>query len=429
MSQEIYDKQKIYEMGLDAISYQDKDKLIQALNEGFTLSGFFRTQTNNQINSDLKRSYYYSEDYKNLIPFLNIITSGWIEGWKLLVEHFEEDIFVQSDMVTDFPALWEVAAQYAEKEVLEDLVKLGCDPLFRNIDGQNTVHLLYDAIKKDPIVRIHPQKVIETLEWCKSKGMDIYETYPGNDFVDYDINRSGHSIWSYAMRQNAWEIADYYFPTSWFDIIKSKRWKYTLSQLKDIIQIKKLSNKKTFINKYDSEYHKTHILSIWNKILDDFLEPYLAFSDDEFVSDNDYLSILSMNKEQRKIVWEKYSEINETNRNRWFEVITHIENPIIYKLVYLAKEDNEDIFEILSTPDNLNESPLFLWAANIQSLEIPHSIEATKEHIEFLNSFTEEQRNQVDEYSKFSPRQTVYNTIKVWGMYDKQYKLLLNLIK
>ena len=29
MIQEIYDKQKVYEMGLDAIAYQDKDKLIQ----------------------------------------------------------------------------------------------------------------------------------------------------------------------------------------------------------------------------------------------------------------------------------------------------------------------------------------------------------------------------------------------------------------
>ena len=72
MIQEIYDKQKVYEMGLDAIAYQDKDKLIQALNEGFTLNGFFRTQTNNQINNDFKRSYYYSEEHKNLLPFLKI---------------------------------------------------------------------------------------------------------------------------------------------------------------------------------------------------------------------------------------------------------------------------------------------------------------------------------------------------------------------
>lgn len=429
MIQEIYDKQKVYEMGLDAIAYQDKDKLTQALKEGFTLSGFFRTQTTNKINDDLNRSYYYSEQYKDLLPFLNIITSGWIEGWKILVEYFEEDIFVQSDVISTFPVLWEVAAQYAEKEVLEDLTKLGCDPLFRNNEGQNTVHLVYDALKKDAIVSIPVYKVIETLEWCKSKGMDIYETYPGKEFVDYDINRAGHSIWSYAMRQNSWEIADRYFPTSWFDIIKSKRWKYTLSQLKDIIQIKKISEKSCFPKKHDAQYNKTNILSIWNKLLNNFLEPYLNFSDDDFMSDNDYLSIFNMNEEQRKIVWEKYKEINQTNRNSWFEIITKIENPIIYKLVYLAREDKEDIFTLLSTPDNLNESPLFLWAANIQALEIPDSIERTKEHIDFLNSFSEEQRNSIDNFSGFSPRQTVYNTIKVWGMYDKQYKLLLNLIK
>lgn len=427
MIQEIYDKQKVYEMGLDAIAYQDKDKLIQALNEGFTLNGFFRTQTNNQINNDFKRSYYYSEEHKNLLPFLNIITSGWIDGWKLLVEHFEEDIFIQSDMISDFPALWEVAAQYAEKEVLEDLVKLGCDPLFRNSEGQNTVHLVYDAIKKDAIVSIPTHKVIETLEWCKSRGMDIYETYPGDQFVDYDINRVGHSIWSYAIRQNSWEIAEHYFPTSWFDIIKSKRWKYTFSQLKDLIEIKKLSDKKMFFR--SKEYNSTYILNIWDKILTDFLEPYLAFSDDDFSAENDYTYILNMDKEQRKCIWEKYREININNRNSWFDIIINIDNPLSYKLIYLAYEDGENIFEILSTPDNLNESPLFLWAANIHSLEIPHSIERTIEHINFLNSFSEEQRNNVDEYSGFSPKQTVYNTIKVWGMYDKQYKSLLNLIK
>lgn len=427
MIQEIYDKQKVYEMGLDAISYQDKEKLIQALKEGFTLSGFFRTKTNNQMNNDLKRSYYYSEEHKNLLPFLNIITSGWIEGWKLLVEHFEEDIFVQSDMVTDFPALWEVAAQYAEKEVLEDLVKLGCDPLFRNSEGQNTVHLVYDAIKKDAIVSIPTYKIIETLDWCKSKGMDIYETYPGSQFVDYDINRIGHSIWSYAIRQNSWEIADHYFPTSWFDIIKSKRWKYTLSQLKDLIEIKKLSDKKMFFR--SKEYNGTYILNIWNTILNDFLEPYLAFSDDDFSSENDYVYVLDMNKEQREAIWEKYKEININNRNSWFDVIVNIDNPTAYKIIYLAYEDGENIFEILSIPDNLNESPLFLWAANIQSLEIPHSIERTMEHIKFLNFFNEEQKNSIDEYSGFSPKQTVYNTIKDWGKYDKQYKSLLNLIK
>ena len=427
MIQEIYDKQKVYEMGLDAIAYQDKEKLIQALAEGFTLNGFFRTQTNNQINNDFKRSYYYSEEHKNLLPFLNIITSGWIDGWKLLVGQFEEDIFVQSDMVSDFPALWEVAAQYAEKEVLDDLVKLGCDPLFRNSEGQNTVHLVYDAIKKDAIVSIPTHKVIETLEWCKSKGMDIYETYPGDQFVDYDINRAGHSIWSYAIRQNSWEIAEHYFPISWFDIIKSKRWKYTFSQLKDLIEIKKLSDKKMFFR--SKEYHSTYILNIWNRILNDFLDPYLAFSDDDFSSENDYGYVLNMNKEQRESIWEKYKQININNRNSWFDIVINIDNPNAYKLIYLANEDGEDIFEILSTPDNLNESPLFLWAANIHSLEIPHSIERTIEHINFLNSFSEEQINNIDEYSGFSAKQTVYNTIKVWGMYDKQYKALLNLIK
>lgn len=428
MSQEIHDKQKVYEKGLDAISYQDINKLREALEEGFTLKGFFRTSSTSQINNDdFKRNYYYSEDYKNLLPFLNIITSGWIEGWKLLTTHFENDIFAQSEMNYEFSSLWEVAAQYSEKQVLEDLTRLGCDPLFRNSDGQNTVHLIYDAIKKDAIVNIPSFKIVESLEWCKNIGMDIYETYPGSQFTDYDINRVGHSIWSYAIRQNSWQIADHYFPTSWFDIIKSKRWKYTFSQLKDLIYIKKLTDNKNYIK--SKEYEKTYILSIWNKIIDNFLEPYLEFSDDDFDTENDFLHLFNMNEEQRKIVWSKYNHFNTSGRNSWFNIITYIDNPNIYKLVKLAKNDEEDIYNILSKPDGLGETPLLLWAANIQSLEIPHSIERTIEHINFLNSFSSEQINQIDEYSGFSPRQTIYNTIKVWGMYDKQYKQLLDIIK
>lgn len=420
MTQQVYDKQKAYEKGIDAIFKKDKDMLLEALDEGFYLQGFTKTKSSGFGGSGT-REHYYSTEHKDFHPFIQIITSGWVEGWEILSDRLNEDIHVSSDELSEFPAMWELATQYAEKEILENLTSVGYDPTFKDVYGQTTVHLGYDAVKEHPIISISDNKIIALFEWCAEKGLDLYETYPGRNFMAHDVNRAGHSLWSYALMHYSWATADHFFPESWYDIVKSKRWQYVLSQLKVYLTVKKSD----VINKEA----KQHIVSIWKKLVDNFLEPYLAFSGDMFDDNQDFKYVLDMNEEQRNIVWQHYSQKRANNRSLWFDIITNITDDNMYKMIFKAEEDGFDIFHELSQTDSVNELPLFLWAANIDALESPTSLEMTANHIRLLNSLDEEIKNTTDDLSGFTIKQMVYNTIKVWSMYDKKYKTLLETIQ
>lgn len=420
MTQQVYDKQKAYEKGIDAIFKKDKDMLLEALDEGFYLQGFTKTKSSG-FGGNGTREHYYSTEHKDFHPFIQIITSGWVEGWEILSERLNDDIHVSSDELSEFPAMWELATQYAEKDILENLTSVGYDPTFKDVYGQTTVHLGYDAVKEHPIIIIPDRKIIQLFEWCEEKGLDLYETYPGRNFMPHDVNRAGHSLWSYALMHYSWATADRFFPESWYDILKSKRWQYVLGQLKVYLTVKKSD----VINKEA----KQHILSIWKKLVDNFLEPYLAFSGDMFDDNQDFKYVLDMNEEQRNIVWQHYSQKRANNRSLWFDIITHVNDENMYKMIFQAQEDGFDILHELSQTDDVNESPLFLWAANIDALESPTSLDMTANHIRLLNSLDDDIKNKADELSGFTIKQMVFNTIKVWSMYDKKYKTLLETIK
>lgn len=130
-----------------------------------------------------------------------VIEQDWLEGWKILAEGSSTTEECQSE-----EALRPVV-QGCRSSILKDVIERGWLPSdWSDEFGRSWVHLLFyplDRSEGHPLSQVSLIEVADCLQKC---GVDLSTPYPGH-FEPKDMQRSGHTLWSFAIRQQQWHLA------------------------------------------------------------------------------------------------------------------------------------------------------------------------------------------------------------------------------
>lgn len=423
------DRIKINDDVFFAISEKNKDKLLNALNNGFTFDDVYKsTKSNKQkvidnlYNDNTDDDNFHNdvvirENAKNVYPLINVISSGWNEGWEILYDRFLKN--VDFSKAKEFPAIWEVALHYANISVLKDIEKLGFDPKIKNSSGLSSIHILFESLNYTDLVQIAPSKVIEVAFWLQSKGLDLYEAYPGKYMDIRDGKKAGHSIWTYALREKNYDVFYHLLPSSWLNIIKSPKWKHYI---------------KIFINELKNplrtDREKDVLNKSWFKFKDNFFELILEEYKPEFNTVDDISIFVSyLNKEQRLLFWEYINEAQEYGRSLWFTLAQDIYNVKLYNLISKANSDGFDIAGAFLKHDTVNDTALDMWICYFEAIpvnSIPNDDLLNIQMDFYTKTFSKESRTAINAEKGFSFNDFIGSKISSWAKYDKKYQAQLD---
>lgn len=304
------EKIKNYENALIAMYELNYDLLSNAIDKGFVLDAFFENKSGTII--------YGEPDLKVMAPIIHLANKGWIDGWKLLAKRFPNELKYQKEK--EFPLFWETALHNAQQPILLSLTSLGVDPLYRDYKNRSSVHLLFETLRFEKIIKPTTEQIIYSLKWLTGKGLDPYEVYPG-DYEYRDIYKNGHNLWSYALYQESWDIALKLMPLKWEDVIKTPRWEEAIIYLKNIYK-QQPDNEKII-----------KIIRLWEER---FLLNSIIHNNKDIISKENLVKILKTNKKDKMttdIIWKHFLKLLE-DRDYWF-------------FINQKPEENREIYELL----------------------------------------------------------------------------------
>lgn len=433
------DRVKINEDVFFAISEKDKEKLLYALDNGFNFDDVYKSAKNNKQkiintlydelnnnpdNNDSEEQFHneiiIKENAKNVYPLINVISSGWLEGWDILYNRFLKN--VDFSKAKDFPAIWEVALHYANLPVLKDIVNLGFDPKTKNSFGISSVHILFESLNYTDLVQIESGKIIETALWLKSQGVDIYEPYPGKYSDIRDNKKAGNSIWTYALKEKNYDAFKALFPESWLNIIKSPKWKHYIKVFLNELKNPLRTDRERFL-----------LNETWIIFKDCFLEFFLEEYEPELnkIEDIKFL-ITSLNEQQRVLLWNYLNQPKEYGRTVWFTLSQQIDNLDLYYLINQAKLDGINIESVFLKQDMVNDTALDMWICYFEAIPLNNIPNDSLLDIQFdfyISNFSPESRKEINEEKGFSFDDFIGSKIASWAKYDKKYQSYLDKLK
>lgn len=130
---------------------------------------------------------------------LRVVTSGWLEGWKVWLE--KEPRLARIQDVIDS------AISHAQPAILEEILRVNGGQLPWNVKDNpelQPVHRLFGLIgslmgKLEP-----PEQILATVDVLRRAGMDVMAPYPGEAVSVYDL--PGHTLWSMAVLHHHWDL-------------------------------------------------------------------------------------------------------------------------------------------------------------------------------------------------------------------------------
>lgn len=314
-TQFLEEKIKNQNNGMLALLSLDYNKLVKAIDNGFSIN--YAWENKNGIIS------YGEPPLQNVAPIIHVANKGWIEGWKLLANKFPNELKYHKP--NEFPIFWETALHNAQHTILSSLITLGVDPLFIDINGRNSVHLLFETLRYEKISKPSSDKIIYCLKWLAGKEIDIYSSYPGEYTYD-SIYKNGHNFWSYALFQENWEVAFKAMPSRWEDVIKTPRWEESLIYMKKAMKDIKDTNDLDMINK---------IIAKWE---DRFLLESFLHKDKDTFSNEQIIKLIKSNISDIELVFSLWKEFSWYRANQ--QPLDNLDNyQLLLETQYDYKED------------------------------------------------------------------------------------------
>jgi len=299
-------------------------------------------QLNSAINQAKKEKLRISQsegEGKLFSAIIRLINSNWIEGWKVIYRNIKPILL--SGEEGEFPVLWSIAIMDGNIEVLKDLEELGYIKKYRDNNRRNTIHILFNTLGMHKIRTPSNEKIKEMIDFF-SKDINLYESYPGY-FKEGDTFKNGNAFWSYAIKQDNWDLAQYTLPEKWDDIIKTPRWKESFIYLQKTVQKERSDNMENLWK---------HILSLFLNI-----EQFRSLLEFKSIEDISYLFSAS-SSENREFLWEFINKQDSNQRTFWHQLAGQPKHPLFKKMIEYAIADKINIQPYITQQDIWNERPI-----------------------------------------------------------------------
>lgn len=299
-------------------------------------------QLNSAINQAKKENLKISQsegEGKLFSAIIRLINSNWVEGWKVIYKNIKPILLSREE--GEFPVLWSIAIMDGNLEVLKDLEELGYIKKYRDNNRRTTIHILFNTLGMHKIRNPSNEKIKDMIDFC-SKDINLYESYPGY-FTEGDTFKNGNAFWSYAIKQDNWDLARYTLPEKWDDVIKTTRWKESFIYLQKTVQKERSEN----------------IENLWKHILSLFLhiDQFRSLLEFKSIEDISYLFTAST-RENRKFLWEFINKKDSNQRTFWHQLSGQPKNPLFKKMLQYAMEDKINIQPYITQQDIWHERPI-----------------------------------------------------------------------
>lgn len=276
-----------------------------------------------------------------------VIESDWVEGWEILLAGKQTGQACQSEEV-----LKQIINTGAVKILKNISQKSFFTPYWRDDFGRNWVHLLFYSLDRVEGHPISSSLLIETVKLLKKSGVNIFEPYPGL-FEESDMQRAGHNLWSFALRQKKWDLADKIFPSSIEEsgprIIETLKYlsEIATGQVSDFsitpvsIQVQKIAIKflKKWWNTFSGECEKLEKEKI-NKITW------------EWTQDWNWPLLLKLNPLTQKMILSYWDVPNEEGQTGWHRASQHADDKLFKDILLLASDLDIDLKKAWVKKDN-----------------------------------------------------------------------------
>lgn len=346
----------VQQAGMEAVFSQDEERLKDALARGFRLNEFQRM-------SRAARKDPSARSEAPVSPFLRTIALNWYPGWQLLVNAFPDHIHRPG--ATGFPLLWETALQKARRAMLQDMALLGVDPLVRDVRHRSSIHVLFEGVRSDALERPSAVDLMLCAKWLAGKGVDVFEPHPG-DYHPNDIYKEGHTLWSYAITQDAWHVALAMMPRRWDDVVRTPRWRATLDYFRQRCASGRVQAEIAY--------------QVWGQFLSRFLDDWLRETGDLLTDEAALPWVTRLSVEARARLWPRWAQPDGTGRMAWHRVAQHAHLPEHAVLLHLAQVEGVNLLDVWTQAEKYGERPMDAWAYALAGRSTPLPADAWAVH-------------------------------------------------